>query len=64
MLEKCVNDVYCDDRTMIASQKHCLATFQKSALICEQARKPVPTFFSRIRFCIWPKNRIRRLHDR
>ena len=53
-----------DDRTMIASQKHWLATFQKSALICEQDRKPVPTFFSRIRFCIWPKNRIRRSHDR
>ena len=33
-----------DDRTMIASQKHCLATFQKSALICEQDRKPVTTF--------------------
>ena len=53
-----------DDRTMIASQKHCLATFQKSSLICEQHRTPVPTFFSRIRFCIWPKNRIRRSHDR
>ena len=25
-------------------QKHCLATFQKSPLICEQERKPVPTF--------------------
>ena len=25
-------------------QKHCLATLQKSALICEQDRKPVPTF--------------------
>ena len=25
-------------------QRHCLATFQKSSLICEQDRKPVPTF--------------------
>ena len=49
---RCLQSHYCDLSEPILllekmRQKHCLATFQKSPLICEQERKPVPTFFRR-----------------
>ena len=46
------------------NRKKLTCEFSKSVLICEQDRKPVPTFIRRFRFRFWARNLIRLSHDK